>query len=88
MIQKYVVSKHVRIKVSLYQLKHFTLLEFITKTIFLSVMLVLAILVESLCGKSISLLKTLKIGTPRWLSGLAPAFSPGHDPGVPGSSPI
>ena len=26
-------------------------------------------------------------GTPRWLRGLAPAFGPGHDPGVLGSSP-
>ena len=25
-------------------------------------------------------------GIPGWLSGLAPAFSPGRDPGVPGSS--
>ena len=28
-----------------------------------------------------------KTGTPVWLSGLAPAFGPRHDPGVPGSSP-
>uniref|UniRef100_A0A8P0T4F6 MAGUK p55 subfamily member 4 n=2 Tax=Canis lupus familiaris TaxID=9615 RepID=A0A8P0T4F6_CANLF len=27
-------------------------------------------------------------GIPGWLSGLAPAFGPGHDPGVPGSSPM
>ena len=27
------------------------------------------------------------IGTPGWLSGGAPAFGPGRDPGVPGSSP-
>ena len=26
-------------------------------------------------------------GTPGWLSGLAPAFGPGRDPGVPGSRP-
>ena len=26
-------------------------------------------------------------GIPGWLSGLVPAFGPGHDPGVPGSSP-
>ena len=26
-------------------------------------------------------------GIPGWLSGLAPAFGPGRDPGVPGSSP-
>ena len=26
-------------------------------------------------------------GTLGWLSSLAPAFGPGHDPGVPGSSP-
>ena len=26
-------------------------------------------------------------GIPGWLSGLAPAFGPGHDPRVPGSSP-
>ena len=35
-------------------------------------------------------LKKLKIelpGDPWWLSGLAPAFGPEHDPGVPGSSP-
>ena len=29
-------------------------------------------------------LKAAKRGIPGWLSGLAPAFSPGHDPGVPG----
>ena len=28
-----------------------------------------------------------KFGMPGWLSGLVPAFCPGHDPGVPGSSP-
>ena len=28
-----------------------------------------------------------KAGIPGWLSGLAPAFGPGHNPGVPGSSP-
>ena len=28
-----------------------------------------------------------KKGQPGWLSGFAPAFSPGHDPGVLGSSP-
>ena len=27
------------------------------------------------------------MGIPGWLSGLAPAFSPGCDPGIPGSSP-
>uniref|UniRef100_A0A8C0NV03 Membrane palmitoylated protein 4 n=1 Tax=Canis lupus familiaris TaxID=9615 RepID=A0A8C0NV03_CANLF len=27
-------------------------------------------------------------GIPGWLGGLAPAFGPGHDPGVPGSSPM
>ena len=27
------------------------------------------------------------VGIPRWLSSLAPAFGPGRDPGVPGSSP-
>ena len=32
-------------------------------------------------------LKNLKLGIPGWLSGLAPAFGPGRDPGVPGSSP-
>ena len=26
-------------------------------------------------------------GIPRWLSGLAPAFGPGRDPGDPGSNP-
>ena len=26
-------------------------------------------------------------GQPGWLSGLAPAFGPGHDPGDPGSNP-
>ena len=31
--------------------------------------------------------KTKKMGIPGWLSGLAPAFGPGRDPGVPGSSP-
>ena len=30
---------------------------------------------------------TLFDWTPGWLSGLVPAFGPGHDPGVPGSSP-
>ena len=33
------------------------------------------------------LLKKGTKGIPGWLSGLAPAFGPGHDPGVPGSSP-
>ena len=28
-----------------------------------------------------------KMGIPGWLSGLVPAFSPGRDPGGPGSSP-
>ena len=28
------------------------------------------------------------LGIPGWLSGLEPAFGPGHDPGVPGSSPV
>ena len=33
-------------------------------------------------------LKTLlKEGIPEWLSGLVPAFGPGREPGVPGSSP-
>ena len=27
------------------------------------------------------------VGIPGWLSGLMPAFGPGCDPGVPGSSP-
>ena len=27
------------------------------------------------------------VGIPGWLSGLVPAFGPGRDPGVPGSSP-
>ena len=27
------------------------------------------------------------LGIPGWLSGLAPAFGPGRDPGVPGSNP-
>ena len=31
--------------------------------------------------------ETLTLGIPGWLSGLAPAFSPGHDPRVLGSSP-
>ena len=26
-------------------------------------------------------------GIPGWLNGLAPAFHPGYDPGIPGSSP-
>ena len=34
----------------------------------------------SVLGKTI-------MGMPGWLNGLAPAFSPGRDPGVPGSSP-
>ena len=29
-----------------------------------------------------------KLGIPGWLSGLAPALGPGHDPGDPGSSPM
>ena len=32
-------------------------------------------------------LKLAGPGIPGWLSSLAPAFGPGHDPGVPGSSP-
>ena len=28
--------------------------------------------------------KTLMLGIPGWLSGLVPAFGPGHDPGVLG----
>ena len=35
----------------------------------------------------ILLFKNHLTGIPGWLSGLAPAFGPGHDPGVPGSSP-
>ena len=31
--------------------------------------------------------KKKKKGIPGWLSGLAPAFVPGRNPGVPGSSP-
>ena len=31
--------------------------------------------------------KGLAIGIPGWLSGLEPAFGPGRDPGVLGSSP-
>ena len=31
--------------------------------------------------------ETVLSGIPGWLSGLAPAFGPGRDPGVPGSSP-
>ena len=31
--------------------------------------------------------KNINSRIPVWLSSLAPAFSPGHDPGVPGSSP-
>ena len=34
-----------------------------------------------------SLIKNKREGQPRWLSSLAPAFGPGHDSGVPGSSP-
>ena len=32
-------------------------------------------------------LKRTVLGIPGWLSGLATAFSPGRDPGVPGLSP-
>ena len=32
--------------------------------------------------------KQIPAGQPGWLSGLAPAFSPGCDPGVRGSSPM
>ena len=32
-------------------------------------------------------LKCLLLGIPGWLSSLAPAFHPGHDPGLSGSSP-
>ena len=31
--------------------------------------------------------RLIKLGIPGWLSGLEPAFGPGRDPGVPGSSP-
>ena len=33
-------------------------------------------------------LNEMQSGIPGWLSGLVPAFGPGHDSGVPGSSPI
>ena len=39
--------------------------------------------------EQINIAKELKatMGQPGWLSSLAPVFSPGHDPGDPGSNP-
>ena len=34
-----------------------------------------------------ALILRVMLGIPGWLSGLAPVSAPGHDPGVPGSSP-
>ena len=43
---------------------------------------------EALPGRWIyELQKTIDLGIPGWLRGLAPAFGPGPDPGVLGSSP-
>ena len=43
---------------------------------------------DSCCKrKIIPFLKVAVQGIPGWLGSLAPAFGPGHDPGVPGSSP-
>ena len=38
-------------------------------------------------GKRRSLVRKFPRGIPGWLSGLATALGPGHDPGVPGLSP-
>ena len=39
-------------------------------------------------GRKTMMLRGIQIkGIPGWLSGLAPAFGPGHDPGVLGSIP-
>ena len=39
------------------------------------------------CSEPVTALKNTKHGIPGWLSGLAPAFCPGCDPGVPEWSP-
>ena len=47
----------------------------------------IALLIVLRLQKSLTVFKNENEGIPGWLSGLAPAFGPGHDPGVPELSP-
>ena len=65
--------------------------------VYVEILLLLVTITPHLCkllfnkGKRGKYLFNIKnpesLGIPGWLSGLAPAFGPGRDPGVPGSSP-